>query len=886
MFYVTIRRHDGVAAFRHGILPGLVTLILLASFPASAADYYVATNGNDGAAGTNWATALQTISTAVAGAVDGDVIRLSNGVHNLAAEIIITKSIHLLGVWGRDQTVVRRSGASDYRLFTVSNATAVLEGIELRNGRTSNNYGGGAWLYAGTIRDCNLNNNGTYANSVGGAVHVTGGTIRDCNVMNNWGASGGGGLNLAGPCLVSNCYIAANGASHGGAGIRITSAQALVARCVIRQNTNSYYTGGGGIYLNAGTVRNCLITGNRQTLDGSDRGGGGVRQAGGALLNCTIAGNQVLGGNVAGGVWWTAGSITNTIVYGNVRGTAADNLLAASLTTIVYSCAPELTNGTGNVSQEPDFIDLAGGNYRLAAASPCIDSGIARPDLVTDLDGVVRPIDGDGVGGAQWDMGAYEAQSASGGEFRCSFSGSPRVGMAPLEVVYEASVAGPDTNGLVYYWDVDGDGTHDRVGSSFGVLTNVYAPGLYTVTLCASNAAANTAQVTKVAYVTVQAPALFVSTAGSHTSPFTNWVMAATNLADAMMLVGDGTILTVTNGVYNCIEQQIPYNTIVRSVNGSTATTLRNPVGSTARLFVLTHPQAVVEGFTLTGGIAGGGSGGAVWMSAGTVRNCILDKNTASGVGMGGAVYMTGGSVRDCEVINNYGASGAGGIYLAGSCLVSNCFISRNKAEHGGAGIRVGAAGAVATRCLISNNTNTYYSGGGGIYLSAGTVRNCLITGNRVTLAGATVGGGGVHLAGGLLLNSTIVSNRVLNADNIAGGVWWKAGGMTNTIVYGNQRVADDDNLFAAALTTIGYSCAPELVDGVNGNLTADPSFKNPGAADYRLSPDSPCIDKGRYLAWMAGETDLAGLRRVLGPHSDIGAYEYEPPGGSVFAIR
>ena len=127
-----------------------------------------------------------------------------------------------------------------------------------------------------------------------------------------------------------------------------------------------------------------------------------MRQAGGALLNCTIAGNQVLGGNVAGGVWWTAGSITNTIVYGNVRGTAADNLLAASLTTIGYSCAPELTNGTGNVSQEPDFIDLAGGNYRLAAASPCIDSGIARPDLGTDLDGVVRPIDGDGRTGYEW----------------------------------------------------------------------------------------------------------------------------------------------------------------------------------------------------------------------------------------------------------------------------------------------------------------------------------------------------------------------------------------------------------------------------------------------------------------------------------------------------
>lgn len=195
----------------------------------------------------------------------------------------------------------------------------------------------------------------------------------------------------------------------------------------------------------------------------------------------------------------------------------------------------------------------------------------------------------------------------------------------------------------------------------------------------------------------------------------------------------------------------------------------------------------------------------------------------------------------------------------------------------------MGSAGALVTHCVINGNVDSYYNGGGGIYMSAGTVRNCLITGNRVTLAGATVGGGGIHQAGGQVVSCTVVSNRVQNADNIGGGVWWKAGSITNTIIYGNTRVAASNDLVAASQATIGYSCAPELTNAT-GNLPADPVFIDRAAGNYRLAPGSPCMNAAIALPWMTGAADLDGVKRIITARPDMGAYEFWP--STVLVIR
>jgi hypothetical protein len=62
------------------------------------------------------------------------------------------------------------------------------------------------------------------------------------------------------------------------------------------------------------------------------------------------------------------------------------------------------------VTNDPQFLDRAGGNYRLCYGSACIDRGVnLSPQGVTnDLDGVARPIDGNFDGFGAFDMGCYE----------------------------------------------------------------------------------------------------------------------------------------------------------------------------------------------------------------------------------------------------------------------------------------------------------------------------------------------------------------------------------------------------------------------------------------------------------------------------------------------
>jgi hypothetical protein len=69
-------------------------------------------------------------------------------------------------------------------------------------------------------------------------------------------------------------------------------------------------------------------------------------------------------------------------------------------------CCTIPSNGTGCITNEPMFVDLAHGNFRLQTNSPCInanwDTGVSGP---VDLDGNPRRV------GGWMDIGAYECQA-------------------------------------------------------------------------------------------------------------------------------------------------------------------------------------------------------------------------------------------------------------------------------------------------------------------------------------------------------------------------------------------------------------------------------------------------------------------------------------------
>jgi hypothetical protein len=69
---------------------------------------------------------------------------------------------------------------------------------------------------------------------------------------------------------------------------------------------------------------------------------------------------------------------------------------------------PTVTLGSGNIALDPQFVDVANGDYHLQADSPCIDTGTSTGAPMEDFEEDPRPLDGDMDGTAAVDMGADE----------------------------------------------------------------------------------------------------------------------------------------------------------------------------------------------------------------------------------------------------------------------------------------------------------------------------------------------------------------------------------------------------------------------------------------------------------------------------------------------
>jgi len=122
----------------------------------------------------------------------------------------------------------------------------------------------------------------------------------------------------------------------------------------------------------------------------------------------------------------------SSVSGGNYRGVGPAYSIALN-----YCCTTPLpSGGSGNFTNAPLFVDLAGGNLRLQANSPCINAGLnAYTPAGLDLDGNPRIV------GGTVDVGAYEFQ-------------------APTSLLSYAWLQqyGLPTDGSADYTDPDGDG--------------------------------------------------------------------------------------------------------------------------------------------------------------------------------------------------------------------------------------------------------------------------------------------------------------------------------------------------------------------------------------------------------------------------------------------
>ncbi len=408
--------------------------------------------------------------------------------------------------------------------------------------------------------------------------------------------------------------------------------------------------------------------------------------------------------------------------------------------------------------------------------------------------------------------------------------------------------------------------------------------------------------------------------------PYISWAMAANVIQDAVDVAKAGDTVLVTNGVYRTgaresfvwhsdddpPEESVGLSRVVltnavalRSVNGPAVTVIEGApfvikdgtyVGGDVRcVFAVTN--AVVSGFTLTKASLYISSGGGAY--GGTLTNCVVTDNSALG---GGGAY--GSTLYNCTVTGNSGA-GAGYSTLYG-CTVAdnpragvlystlyNCAVTGNR---GGGAVR-----STLYNCTVTANSallGMIAQFGGGAYRS--TLYNCVLAGNK-----ALLNGGGAYRSS--LYSCTVTGNSVTSED---GGESYGQGGgcyggrLYNCIVYNNQALngpnwANDSN-FEKPIA-FAYSCTSPLpTDGI-GNIDADPRFVNAAGGDFRLRPDSPCIDSGTnlmgfpvtgwsdelgdwvVLAQISDATDILGHPRGGDGNGDgksgwdMGAYEYDP---------
>lgn len=133
----------------------------------------------------------------------------------------------------------------------------------------------------------------------------------------------------------------------------------------------------------------------------------------------------------------------------------------------------------------------------------------------------------------------------------------------------------------------------------------------------------------------------YVDASGTNpVSPYTNWVTAATNIQNAVDAASSGELILVTNGVYatggriwsdsGTNRVTLTNSVTLQSVNGPAVTMIvgGRAVGAsltTATRCVGMGNNAVLLGFTLTNGEAGGGNypsgGGVAGITAGAITS-------------------------------------------------------------------------------------------------------------------------------------------------------------------------------------------------------------------------------------------------------------------------
>ncbi len=309
------------------------------------------------------------------------------------------------------------------------------------------------------------------------------------------------------------------------------------------------------------------------------------------------------------------------------------------------------------------------------------------------------------------------------------------------------------------------------------------------------------------------------------------------------------------------------------------------------------------------------------------LKSCAFIYNGATSFGGAAYLYRSNGSMDATDFYGNYSSNDGGAVYQYGGNMdFTDTWFTYNSATDAGGGLffnRVTSSDTILMSGGLLEN-NQAVRGGGVFNYPRNSVasaspkyifRNLVFRDNTVTKWGAGIYNYFYNSLGTVLIennlfhnndsgykgalynhrnssDSTSVGPEIVNctfAENTSGSTtggirnWRVSATIVNSIFWNNEFVDIHDG--GGAASTVRYSSLQTAWLGIGAsNIVGDPMFINTSTENYRLTPESPCIDAADSN--YSPLTDLDDMDREditwktntgIGTmnYVDIGAYEY-----------
>ena len=743
--------------------------------------------------------------------------------------------------------------------------------------------------------DRNQINSGGGTHGAGAGVYSIGGVLRNCQVLNNVlkvysnqspysGATVGSAFAYG-----AGIYMLNDGNYKAAVYNSIVADNTLEAR--VWQGTGAadggtavYHTIaiGAGICQVSGDFYNNTIVGNKAYTDNAPRAniicGGLMLYEGAKIYNCIIYNNtgETKRPNNNDGRFGLAQYMNEQLVCLKIKnqgfqgwidphdgstGAADDlgnngyNLEKASID-IRYSNVGRLdeydkpekstfleyTEGDNQVTYEsrhnthlyPKFVAESGGNYRLDAGSPAINTGteaipgVTIPDYDAEYTARIKDC---GI-----DMGAFESTNES-------------------NISYTTQTENGQTIGI-YYVSQNGaglrSGKNPANAACFMKLQDILTDAGNKV-----DAGTLTSATVKVAGYENAAYVYHANTLASASDPqsYTYVVPKGVTLMGGYY---DGTFI---NGVYqndgwdeatgDRVRNTMKYQTVLSAVSEANASTTQTVRGYHAVTFGAWPGTAALAKETIIDGL---------WLIDGSATSMAGTGNPNTRGG--GAIVPSGAHVRNCVVMNCEAIEG-GGLYLLPGAMVSGTLVQYNTADQGGG--------------IFADNT------GAGADARAHMV-SCTVTDNEAT----EVGGGIFQMEGALMaINSVVWGNTAPSDRNVSSVVTNKyADNKLLAMVQTMNPAQTDNEYYPYNYCFVETFEMPTTFENTSMTGEGDIYFEDERRL---LKVYSPLIKRGmptEYAEyWESQQVAGSDMRNVLRrqtdyTRADVGAYAYE--GGSL----